>query len=205
MIAWIDLESTGLVASAHAVLEVAAIVTDERLREVDRFHRVVHWPQAKLLSHLAPDSTEDQLEIAATSMKIDRVVVELHAKSGLWAESSESVHTLPDVDDQFANFLAQTSVGADAKKAQLAGSSIWLDRSFMAVSLPRALRQLHYRNIDVTTLNELARRFWPWLLQNLPGKRENHRATPDIEDSLALCRYYAGQIATDADHTAREL
>lgn len=195
MLAWIDLEATGLVAAKHAVLEVAAIVTDDSLCEVGRFHRVVHWPKAAQLAHLGAHSTEEEIAIATTSMKIERVVVDLHAASGLWAASAASAHVLTDVDDQLAEFLAQTSIGKDAQKAQIAGSSIWLDRSFMAVSLPRSLAQLHYRCVDVTTLNELARRFWPRLHQGLPGKREIHRAMPDIEDSLALCRYYAAQIA----------
>lgn len=198
MIVWIDFEATGLVATEHAVLEVAVIVTDDRLAEVGRFHRVVHWDQAKLLAHLGPNSTEDAFTAAATSMKIDRVVVELHAKSGLWAESAASSLAIADVDVQLAEFLAQVSVGPDAQKAQIAGSSIWFDRSLMVVNLPRSLRQLHYRCVDVTTLNELARRFWPRLHQGIPGKREIHRAMPDIEDSLGLCRYYVDQIAVDA-------
>jgi oligoribonuclease len=72
----------------------------------------------------------------------------------------------------------------------------------MSVHLPRALRQLHYRCVDVTTLNELARRFWPRLHQFVPSKREIHRAMPDIEDSLALCRYYASQISCKEELTA---
>lgn len=195
MLAWIDLEATGLVAAQHAVLEVAAIVTDDQLLEVGRFHRVVHWPQSALLAHLGAQSTDDEIEVAATLMKIDRVVVDLHAKSGLWTESSASTHGVTTVDDQLAEFLAQTSIGKDGQKAQIAGSSIWLDRSFMAVSLPRSLGQLHYRCVDVTTLNELARRFWFRLHEGIPGKRAIHRAMPDIEDSLALGRYYACQIA----------
>jgi oligoribonuclease len=148
-----------------------------------------------LQRHLRADSTEDQFGIAATLMKIDRIVIEMHARSGLWEESGTSVHALTDVDDQLADFLARTSVGQDTQKAQIAGSSIWLDRAFMTVSLPCALRQLHYRCVDVTTLNEMARRFWPRLHQGRPSKRESHRALSDIEDSLALGRYYAAQIA----------
>jgi oligoribonuclease len=193
MLAWIDLEATGLVATEHAVLEVAAIVTDDSLQEVGRFHRVVYWPQAKLFALLGADSTEEQFAHAATLMQIDPVVIDLHAKNGLWAEVAVSTHVLADVDDQLADLLGKLSVGQDAQKAQIAGSSIWLDRAFMTVSLPRALRQLHYRCLDVTSLNECARRFWPQLYLGLPHKREIHRAMPDIEDSLALCRYYAGQ------------
>jgi oligoribonuclease len=194
MLAWIDLEATGLIATEHAILEVAAIVTDDQLQEVDRFHRVVYWPEAKPLAHLGVDSPEEQFTLAANLMKIDQVVLKLHAKSGLWAEAAASTHMLTDVDDQLADFLARVSIGPDAQKAQIAGSSIWLDRSFMSVHLPQALRQLHYKCIDVTTLNELARRFWSPLYQGVPGRREIHRALPDIEDSLALCRYYAAQI-----------
>lgn len=183
MIAWIDLESTGLVAAASAVLEVAAIVTDDRLREVGRFHRVVHWPRA------------EQLAVGSETAGIDPAVVDLHAKNGLWAESARSPHRLADVDDQLAEFLARTATDSSSGRPQVAGSSIWFDRALMVVSLPRALAQLHYRSVDVTTLSELARRFWPGLLGGAPCKREIHRALPDIEDSLALCRYYVEQIA----------
>lgn len=205
MLAWIDLETTGLLSTEHAVLEVAAIVTDDLLQEVDRFHRVVHWPLTMRFAHLRGDSPEDQFVAAAALMKFDRVVIEMHARSGLWAESAASVHALADVDDQLADFLARTSVGQDAQRAQIAGSSIWLDRAFMSVSLPRALRQLHYRCVDVTTLNELARRFWPRLHQGRPSKREIHRAMPDIEDSLMLGRYFAAQIAQDQERIDQEI
>jgi oligoribonuclease len=195
MLAWIDLEATGLIAAKHAILEVAAIVTDDRLQEVDRFHRVVYWEPAQLLAHLGANSTPDRFAEAATSMEMDPVVIELHARNGLWTEAASSPHSLTEVDEQFADFLARVSVGQDAQRAQIAGSSIWLDRSFMSVSLPRALAQLHYKCVDVTTLNELSRRFWPRLHQGLPGKREIHRAMPDIEDSLELCRYYAARVS----------
>ena len=195
MLAWIDLEATGLIATEHAVLEVAAIVTDDQLQEVDRFQRVIYWEPAKRLTHLGNNSTDDQFEEAATSMRIDPVVVKLHARNGLWAEAATSSHSLTSIDTQLADFLARVSKGQDAQRAQIAGSSIWLDRSFMSISLPRALAQLHYKCVDVTTLNELARRFWPRLHQALPSKREIHRAMPDIEDSLELCRYYATHVS----------
>lgn len=194
MIAWIDLEATGLDAAKHVILEVAAIVTDDQLLEIDRFHRVVRWVPARMLALLGPDSSEAEIKSVAAVLKIDRVVIDLHTKGGLWAEAAQSEHALADVDTQLAVFLSKTSVEPDGQKAQIAGSSIWLDRSFMSVHMPLALRQLHYRCIDVTTLNELARRCWPRLHQGRPAKREVHRAMPDIEDSLDLCRYYAAQI-----------
>jgi len=199
MLTWIDLETTGLDAIKHTLLEVAAIVTDDQLQEVDRFHRVIHWKPAGGLAVLGADSTEDQFAYAASSMNIDRVIIELHTRSGLWAESALSTHTLTGVDVQLADFIARASIGPEGQRAQIAGSSIWLDRSFMSVHLPRALGQLHYRCVDVTTMNELARRFWPRLHQGIPRKRGIHRAMPDIEDSLELCRYYTVHIAKELD------
>jgi oligoribonuclease len=194
VIAWIDLEATGLRALTTAVLEVAAIVTDDRLHEVGRFHRVVRWPRSELLASLAHDDP------AETWAGIDRVVVDLHTRNGLWAESARSPHDPADVDGQLAEFLARTASGdAPLSKPQVGGSSIWFDRALMAVRLPRSLEQLHYRSIDVTTLSELARRFWPGLHARAPRKREIHRAMPDIEDSLALCRYYVEQIGCRGD------
>lgn len=200
MLAWIDLEATSLVAATHTLLEVAAIVTDDQLVEVGRFHRVVHWPGAERLAHLGADSSDEAFANAAAAAEIDRVVVEMHAKNGLWSEAAKSSHSLAAVDDQLAGFLAQVAMATDATtgqrvKAQIAGSSIWFDRSLMVVSLPRALEQLHYRTVDVTTLNELARRSWPRLQDGKPKRRELHRAMPDIEDSLMLCRYYVERIA----------
>jgi oligoribonuclease len=202
VLAWIDLEATSLVAAAHALLEVAAIVTDDQLAEVGRFHRVVYWEGAARLAHLGPDSPDEAFTEAAAATGINHVVVEMHARNGLWRESATSPHGLAEVDDPLAEFLAQTAMATDGAtgqvlKLQIAGSSVWFDRTLMAVSLPQALGQFHYRMIDVTTLNELARRFWSRLHGNKPHRRELHRAMPDIEDSLALCRYYAGQIAKD--------
>lgn len=201
MLAWIDLEATSLAASAH-LLEVAAIVTDDQLREVGRFHRVVYCPLAEQIAHLGLDSPEEALALGAASTGIDLVVVKLHARNGLWAESVRSPHRLTAVDDQLAEFLALTASSTDAttrqvSKAQIAGSSIWFDRALMTGRLPRALKQLHYRCVDVTTLNELGRRFWPKMHGGIPRKREIHRAMPDIEDSLGLCRYYVSQIASE--------
>ena len=128
----------------------------------------------------------------------------MHARTGLWGESARSPHRLVDVDDQLAAFLELSLTHGEGEhttprpKAQIAGSSIWFDRGLMAVSLPRALAQLHYRSVDVTTLNELARRFWPAIHEGKPVRREIHRAVPDVEDSLSLCRYYADRISTGA-------
>jgi oligoribonuclease len=199
LIVWIDLEATGLVATAAAVLEVAAIVTDDRLREVGRFHRVVHWPRAELLAGMRPADPGE-----ASAGGIDRAVVELHARNGLWAESARSSHDVDAVDLQLAEFLVRTaSEVGPLDKPQVAGSSIWYDRGLMRVWLPRALEGLHYRSIDVTTLSELARRFWPGLHDDAPRKREIHRAMPDIEDSLALCRYYVDRIGVLLDVASR--
>jgi oligoribonuclease len=200
VLVWIDLEATSLCVHTQVLLEVAAIMTDDRLREVGRFHRVVHWPPAEQLASLEPDSPGEAFRLDAELMGIDRVVIEMHAKNGLWTESARSPHRLTVVDNQFAEFLAQTATATDPAtgqqtKAQIAGSSIWFDRLLMISSLPRALEQLHYRCVDVTTLNELARRFWPGLLGGKPCKREIHRSMSDIEDSLELCRYYVEQIA----------
>lgn len=203
MIVWIDLEASGLRAAVHAVLEFAAIVTDDRLQETGRFHRVVHWEGAAACMHLGADSSEDAFAETAASTGIDLAVVKMHARNGLWGESARSPHLLGVVDDQLTTFLMQLAGSTDGERAQevppvrppIAGSSIWLDRSFMAVSLPCSLEQLHYRSIDVTTLNELAKRFWPELHGGKPHRRELHRALPDIEDSLTLGRYYAAQVA----------
>jgi len=219
MLVWTDLEATGLVAAVHDVLEVAVVVTDDRLREVGRFHRVIYSSIAELLVHLGAGSPRGDFEAGAAATGLDLTVVEMHARNGLWAESARSPDCLAHVDDQLAEFIERTALVTEEHdgegertsrvvQPQIAGSSIWFDRTLMQVGLPRSLAQLHYRQVDVTTLVELGRRFWPALHGGQPRKREIHRAMADVEDSLSLCRYYAEQVASatgEGPATTREL
>lgn len=203
MLAWIDLETTGLDPNKHTVLEVAAIITDDRLREVARFERVVYWMHAE---DFLPEYSEDPRN-AMAKHGVSQVVVDMHRANGLWEASRDSTTFLGTADEELAEFLEQCGVttvavknseGIDSvemTKPQLAGSTISFDRSFLAVHCPLACRQLHYRNVDVTTFNEIARRFWPAVHDARPkAEKGAHRAMADILESLAVGRYYVEQL-----------
>jgi oligoribonuclease len=207
MLVWLDLETTGLDPRIDSVLEVAAVVTDDDLREVARFERVIHHEGIDRLAELRPESEDATFAKAAAG--IDVVVARMHTANGLWRAIAESTHLLSDVDGDLAAFLRQYAVkvetlvdsvtGDSVKrviKPQLAGSTISFDRSFLVEDLPLAHAELHYRNVDVTTLNELARRFWPEVHAACPRKLEiAHRAMADIEESIAVCRHYLSRLA----------
>lgn len=195
MLAWIDLETTGLDPRADSILEVAAIVTDDALQEVARFHRIVFWGAARYFAALQTLRAEEKIFSEQDIAELDPVVVHMHTKNGLWKEAATTPCNIGYADGILRNFLDRFSAGPQGQKAQMAGSTITLDREFMRIHLPRSLEALHYRSIDVTTMHELARRFWPTLHQEAPAKREMHRAIPDIEDSLALCRYYTTRLS----------
>lgn len=217
MLVWTDLETTGLDPKKCSVLEVACIVTDDKLEEVARFQRVIYYPDAEKLAHLRGDEPEDAIAALSDETGIHPRVVVMHAKNGLWDACAKSPHTRDQVDEELAAFLKSTSAvvevyvdDAGEKKtrrntAQLAGSTISFDRGFMASDLPKALAELHYRNVDVTTLNELARRFWPSIHKTRPvDSHASHRGMADIEESLAVCKHYLASLAPVAPHCACE-
>lgn len=205
MIVFLDLETTGLRADKHSVLEVAAlVVTDDLITEVARFHRVVQT------THIS-------------FYELDEVVRDMHTKNGLWAETQNpssfdrierngpsgygtyhnqiegGCYHKREVDRELAEFIRTHAVklGKNDKGAitidrpQLAGNSIHFDRGFMKVHLPQAEAELHYRMIDVSSMDELARRVWKATHDARPKANDAHRAMSDVERSLALTRYYA--------------
>lgn len=181
MLVWIDLETTGLDARKHRVLEVACIVTDDAFTELGRWVEVVR-----------PYGWEVGLEDQA----VEPVVYEMHNANGLFAAVAESKNRIDCTDARLANWIGGF-IGAE--KPQLAGSSVHLDREFMAVHLPKTLAGLHYRHLDVSSLNEMARRTWPAVYDQRPrGGDKAHRALADIEQSIKLARYYATALESRA-------
>lgn len=206
MLAWIDTETTGLdpqtrvmqtadgrvVTPASRLLEVACIVTDDDLCEVARYQAVTD--EAKFTDYT----------------KVDAVVREMHHKNGLWGDSIACGKSLATIDEELMRFLLDHAVvvppprvdaaGANVQdppvKPPLAGSTVSFDRGFLDAYLPLAARQLHYRNLDVTSLNEMARRRWPTAYEKRPKQvaAVEHRAMPDIVDSLLVARYYGNQL-----------
>lgn len=194
MLAFLDMETTGLDVEHDDVLEVACLVTDDRLAEVARYHAVV---MACREFYALPE-----------------VVRDMHTKNGLWAEANgPGAKPLLVVDQELSQFLRDHAVKIEDRgdrtviaRPQLAGNGIHFDRAIMRRCLRRAEAELHYRQLDVTSVNELVRRSWPELFDDRPGpvRESAHRAMADVEDSLAVARHYATRLALARDYAAQK-
>ena len=166
---WIDCEMTGLNISSDALVEVACVVTDRDLTELDSGVDVVIKPPAEALDHM-PD-----------------LVRQMHTTSGLLTELPSGI-TLAEAQDVVLGYIRGHV--AEPRKAPLCGNSIATDRSFIARDLPKLDDYLHYRMIDVSSVKELARRWYPRAYFASPAKVGGHRALADILESIAELRYY---------------
>jgi oligoribonuclease len=165
-----DLEMTGLDATRDVIVEVATLVTDDDLELVaEGPDLVVHQPP----------------EVLAT---MGDYVREMHTRSGLLPQIEASTVSLDDAGAQTLAFLREHI--PEARTVPLCGNSIGTDRRFLAAYLPAIEEYLHYRSVDVSTVKELARRWNPAVLRNVPDKKEGHRALDDIRESLDELRYY---------------
>jgi oligoribonuclease len=167
---WIDLEMTGLDPDVDVIVEIATIVTDGQLNRVE---------QGPDLLVAAP---------AAALAQMDDVVRNMHGRSGL-------LDALRHVDRSVAQAEAETlafvrTCVPDPAIAPLAGNSVHADRMFLRRYMPTLEAHLHYRNVDVSTLKELVRRWRPKLLDEAPIKRDTHRALDDIIESIEELRFY---------------
>lgn len=172
-IVWIDLEMTGLSLERDDICEIACIVTDGELNELDEGISLVIRPSDAALAAM------------------DEVVVRMHTESGLLTELSDGT----TVDDAHAQVLAYVRRHVpEARKAPLAGSSVYVDRGFLARSMPELDAHLHYRLVDVSSVKELTKRWYPRVFFAAPQKSGNHRALGDIRDSIAELRYYRDAV-----------
>lgn len=170
MLVWMDLEMTGLDPDQHVIVEIATIVTDDDLEIVaEGPDLVVHQP-AEALALMEP------------------VVVEMHTSSGLLPAIEASTITLAEAGRQTLDFI-RTHV-PEARTVPLCGNSIGTDRRFLAKYLPEIEDHLHYRSVDVSTIKELARRWYPGAVNGGPKKAAAHRALDDIMESIQELRYY---------------
>ena len=177
-----DLEMTGLDASRHVILEVATLVTDDALEIV------AEGPD--LVVHASPAELD----------AMDEFVTKMHAASGLLEAVRSSTVTLTEAGDATLAFIR--SHVAKARTVPLAGNSIATDRRFLAAYLPEIEEYLHYRSVDVSTVKELAGRWYPEVMAGAPVKAGGHRAMDDIRESLAELAYYRATVFRERNTTA---
>ncbi len=171
---WIDCEMTGLDLGTDLLIEVAALVTDSDLNVLGSGIDIV---------------------IGATAVQLERmpeVVREMHAGSGLTDEVLVASVTVREAEEQVLAFLQEK--GVEARKAPLCGNSIATDRGFLARDMTELDGFLHYRMIDVSSIKELARRWYPRAYYNSPKKAGGHRALADIHESVQELRYYRSTV-----------
>ncbi len=167
---WIDCEMTGLELSRDALIEVAAIVTDADLRPLDEGIDVIIHAADDVLDTMVP------------------FVRDMHASSGLTEAVRASGTNLGDAEKLVLDYIK--SHVPEAKSAPLCGNSIATDRGFLARDMPDLDEHLHYRMIDVSSLKELAKRWYPRVYQSQPEKGLAHRALADIRESIVELAYY---------------
>ena len=166
---WIDCEMTGLDLEKDALIEVAVLVTDAELNVLGDGVDVLIKP------------SDDQLA------GMSDFVREMHTSSGLLDDLARGL-TMAEATQQALDYI-RTHVPT-ARKAPLAGNTIGTDRAFLARDMPTLEAYVHYRNVDVSSLKELARRWFPRVLYQAPAKQGNHRALADIHESIEELRYY---------------
>jgi oligoribonuclease len=170
---WIDCEMTGLDLERDALIEIACLVTDGKLDVLgDGLDLVIKPPPEAL------DQMED-------------VVREMHTSSGLLTELAAGI-TLAEAQDQVLAYVRKYI--AEPRRVPLAGNSIATDRVFIARDMPELDAFLHYRMVDVSSIKELARRWYPRTYFASPPKRGGHRALADITESIRELRYYRATV-----------
>ena len=172
-IVWIDCEMTGLDLAADALVEVAALVTDSELNILGEGVDVVIRPPA--------GAVEQMRDVVRT----------MHTTSGLLTELDGGI-TLAEAEAAVMAYLKKYV--PEPRKAPLAGNSVGTDRGFLARDMPTLEAHLHYRIIDVSSVKELARRWYPRAYFASPGKTGNHRALADIRESIQELKYYRAAV-----------
>ena len=170
---WLDCEMTGLDLEHDELVEIACIVTEADLTPLDDGVSFVIKPSDAAMAHMP------------------QIVRTMHTESGLLPEIPHGI----DVAQAQANVLAYVrSHVATPRKAPLCGSSIYVDRGFLAKSMPELDAYLHYRVVDVSSIKELVRRWYPKTYYTSPAKTGNHRALGDTLDSIAELAYYRESV-----------
>ncbi|MGY1728995.1 oligoribonuclease [Geodermatophilus sp. SYSU D01062] len=174
---WIDCEMTGLDLTRDKLIEVAVVVTDSELRVLD--------PGLDLVISADDADLEDMAD----------VVTEMHAKSGLTDAVRASTLTVAEAEQQLLAYVKRWV--PDRRTAPLCGNSIGTDRGFLARDMPELDDHLHYRMVDVSSIKELARRWFPRVYFAQPPKGLAHRALADIVESIRELAYYRRTLFVD--------
>ena len=166
---WIDCEMTGLDLEKDVLVEIAVLVTDSELNVIgDGVDVVIKATDAQLTG-------------------MNEYVTEMHTASGLITEIPKGI-SVAEAEAKVLEYLIAS--GANEGKSPLAGNSVSVDRSFITRDMPALNNFLHYRTIDVSSVKELSRRWFPRVYFAAPAKTGNHRALGDIKDSIAELKYY---------------
>lgn len=173
---WIDCEMTGLHPQVDELVEVAVLITDAELNILDEGIDLVIRPSAAALEQMDP------------------FVRDMHTTSGLLPELTEGL----ELDDAAARVLEYIAARVPAGKGLLAGNTVGQDKLFLARYMPAVVDHLHYRIVDVSTVKELARRWYPRAYYQAPAKTGGHRALGDIKDSITELRYYRAAVMAPA-------
>jgi oligoribonuclease len=169
-----DLEMTGLDPAVHTIVEIATVVTDDALNIVATGpDLVVHQP-AEALAHMDP------------------VVVEMHTRSGLLPAITLSTVSLAEAGALTLAFIKEHV--REPRSVPLCGNSIGMDRRFLDAYLPEIENFLHYRSVDVSSIKELVRRWYPELSKSRIVKSGSHRALDDIRESIAELQFYRDHV-----------
>lgn len=175
MLIWMDLEMTGLDPQTHVIVEIATLVTDDELEVVAE----------------GPDLVIHQSDDVLARM--DAFVTDMHTKSGLLDKIRTSTVTEAEAMRQTLDFIKQHS--PEPGRIPLAGNSIRTDRSFLAKYMPEIENWLHYRCVDVSTVKELVKRWYPGVEHTRPSNGgQTHRAMDDVRDSVAEMRWYRDKV-----------
>ena len=178
MLAWMDLEMTGLDPASHVIVEIATLITDDDLQIIaEGPDLVVH-------------ATEEELA------EMDDFVTDMHEKSGLTEQVRTSTVSMEEAEDAVLALIAEHC--SPEHPAPLAGNSIATDRAFLRAQMPRLDAALHYRMVDVSSIKELARRWFPKAYFNQPEKGLAHRALADIVESIRELDYYRRSVFVPA-------
>lgn len=169
LMVWVDCEMTGLDLARDTLVEVAALVTDAELNVLGEGVDLVIKPTAAALEQMGD------------------FVRQMHQSSGLFDQLDAGL-TMAEAEQRLLDYVR--AFVPEPRKAPLAGNSIGTDRAFLAAEMPTLESHVHYRNVDVSSIKELVRRWYPRVYYASPAKSGNHRALADVQESIEELRYY---------------